>query len=285
MTMKLVSRRDFGKIAAGALGGAALASVDPLWSKIMTPSVYGGLKIGVQGYSFHDRSLEKALAAMVEVGLTNFELWEGHLDSRKASDEEFTAWGKKFREAGVKIVAYCVAPKDDWTDEQVSHAFQCARLLGTDVLTSSIGKKIVPRMDKFCQKFQMKLGIHNHWFQPANPGLFESPQDYVDTLKASSKWVGANLDIGHFYAAGYDPVKFIEEHFDRIIHVHLKDRDKDPQHTDRAFGEGATPLAATVRLLKQRAFKYSANIEWEVKNADPVKGVAAARDYLKKVLA
>ena len=282
--MKLISRRDFGKIAAGALGGAALASVNPLWSKITAPSVYGGLKIGVQGYSFHDRSLEKALEAMVELGISNFELWEGHLDSRQASDDEFRAWGKRFQAAGVKIVAYCVAPKDDWTDEQIHHAFHCAKLLGTNILTSSLSKKIVPRMDKACQKFQMKLGIHNYWFQPPNPAFFESPQDYADVLKASSKWVGANLDVGHFYAAGYDPVKFIEEHFERIIHVHLKDRDQDPQHTDRPFGEGGTPLVATVRWLKTRAFKYAANIEWEVKNADPVKGIAAARDYLRKIL-
>ena len=283
--MKLISRRDFGKVAAGAVGGAALASVAPLWSEKVTPTVFGSVEIGVQSYSFHDRSLEKALAAMVELGISNFELWEGHLDSRKASDEEFEAWGKKFQEAGIKIVAYCVAPKDDWTDEQVHHAYHCAKLLGTNVLTASITKKIVPRLDKACQKFQMKLGIHNHWFQPSNPAFFESPQDYVDVLKASSKWVGANLDVGHFYAAGYDPVKFIDEHFARIIHVHLKDRDKDPQHTDRPFGEGGTPLPAIVHLLKKRAFKYSANIEWEVKDADPVKGVAAARDYLRKVLA
>ncbi len=40
-----------------------------------------------------------------------------------------------------------------------------------------------------------------------------------------------------------------------------------------------------MRLLKKRAFKYAANIEWEVKDADPVKDVAAARDYLRKLLA
>ena len=93
--MKLISRRDFGKVAAGTLGGAALASVTPLWSKKVTPSVFGGLEIGVQSYSFHDRSLERALAAMVELGITNFELWDGHLDSRKASDDEFTSLGQE----------------------------------------------------------------------------------------------------------------------------------------------------------------------------------------------
>ena len=163
--MKLISRREFGKVAAGTLGGAALASVTPLWSEKVTPTVFGGVEIGVQSYSFHDRSLEKALAAMVELGISNFELWEGHLDSLKASDQEFTTWGKKFQEAGIKIVAYCVAPKDDWTDEQIHHAYHCAKLLGTNILTASISKKIVPRLDKACQKFQMKLGIHNHWLQ------------------------------------------------------------------------------------------------------------------------
>jgi len=283
--MKIISRRDFAKLALGTLGGATLTPVGPLWSKKLTPSIFGGVAIGVQSYSFHDRSLEKALDAMVSLGISNLELWDGHLHSRKASKEEFKAWAKKFQDAGVKIVAYTVAASDDWTDEQLSHAFHCARLLGTDIITSSASKKIVPRMDKVCQQLQMKLGVHNHWHQPANPQSFESPQDYEEMLKTCSQRVGANLDVGHFYAAGYDPVKFIDEHFDRIIHVHLKDRGKDPQHTDQPFGQGGTPLAAIMRLLKKRGFKYAANIEWEVENMDPVAGVAAARDYLKQVLA
>jgi len=283
--MTTISRRDFAKIALGTLGSATLASVRPLWGKKLTPSIFGGVAIGVQSYSFHDRSLEKALDAMVSLGISNLELWDGHLHSRKAGEEEFENWAKKFQDAGVKIVAYTVAADDDWTDEQISHAFHCARLLGTDIITSSASKKIVPRMDKVCQQLQMKLGVHNHWHQPANPQSFESPQDYEDMLKTCSQRVGVNLDVGHFYAAGYDPVKFIDEHFDRIIHVHLKDRGKDSQHTDQPFGQGGTPLAAIMRLLKKRGFEYAANIEWEVKNMDPVAGVAAARDYLKQVLA
>ena len=51
----------------------------------------------------------------------------------------------------------------------------------------------------------------------------------------------------------------IEEHFDRIIRVHLKDRGQDPQYAGRPFGEAGMPLAATVRVLKKRAFKYAAN--------------------------
>jgi sugar phosphate isomerase/epimerase len=283
--MRTISRRDFGKTALGALGGATLPSVIRLCGEQLTPSIFGGVAIGVQSYSFHDRSLEKVLDAMVSLGISNLELWDGHLHSRKAGEEEFENWAKKFQDAGVRIVAYTVYATDDWTDEQIRHALHCARLLGTDIITSSATKNIVPRLDKVCQQLEMKLGVHNHWHQPANPQSFESPQDYEEMLKTCSKWVGVNLDVGHFYAAGYDPVKFIDQHFDRILHVHLKDRGTDPQHTDQPFGQGGTPLAAIVRLLKKRGFKYCANIEWEVKDSDPVAGVAAARDYLKQALA
>lgn len=283
--MKTLSRRDFGKMTVGAAGGLALSSLTSSGAKRAASSVFGGVQIGVQSYSFRDRPLSQALDDIVNLGISSVELWQGHLDPLKSTDDDLKSWGKKFADAGVKIGAYNVSPRLDWTDAQIARSFVAAKLLGTSVITSSVTKKIVPRLDQACQKHQMKLGLHNHWFRPPDPNQFESAQDFLDALKGSSKWININLDVGHFYAAGYDPVKFLQENRARIVSLHLKDRGSDPGHTDHPFGEGTTPLVPVMQACKKVRFKYAANIEWEVKGADPVQGVRDGLAYLKKALA
>lgn len=280
--MRKVSRRDFGKMAAGSL---ALDSLKAVAGKEAPASVFGGVQIGVQTYSFRDRPLEKTLEDIVTIGISSVELWgDKYLTPLKNSDEEFKSWRKKFEDAGVKIASYYLSFKDDWTGEQIDRGFRACRLLGTDIVTSSVSKKMVPRLDRACQKFKIKLGLHNHWYRGERPDQFEGPQDFREGLKNTSEWARITLDVGHFFASGHDPVKFIEEHHDRIVSLHLKDRDSDANRTDRPFGQGPTPLADVMRLIKKLRFKYAANIEWEVENADPVKGVANALAYLKQFL-
>jgi sugar phosphate isomerase/epimerase len=76
----------------------------------------------------------------------------------------------------------------------------------------------------------------------------------------------------------------MKQHFDRIVSLHLKDRGNDPEHLDHSFGEGSTPLKEVLTLCKHRHFKYVANIEWEVKDADPAKGVSDALAFCRNVL-
>ncbi len=279
-----ISRRVFGKVTLGGLSGLALARAAGLAAEKARSSLFGGVQIGVMTYSFRDRPLDKALEEIVRIGFSSVELFSGHLDPLKASDAEIVAWKKKFEEAGVKIASYYVDFGQDPSDEQIDRGFEAGRLLGTDILSSSLTKPLVPRLDKGCQKFSMRLGLHNHWFNPPDPKQFEGPQDFLDALKSSSKWMSITLDVGHFHAAGHDPVKFIEEHHRRIVSMHLKDRGDDPKHTDHPFGQGSTPLVAVVQLLKKIRYEHAANIEWEVENSDPVKGVADGLEYFKRAL-
>ncbi len=283
--MKALSRREFGKVTLGSLGGVALAAVRPLSAKRAASSVFGGLQIGVMTYSFRDRPLDQALANIVDIGFSSVELYAGHLDPYKATDGDIRSWREKFAGAGVKIASYYVDMGENPTDQQIDRCFEAGKAAGVKILTSSLLKPLVPRVDKACQQHAMYLGLHNHWFNPPDPKQFQDPQDFMGALESSSKWLSITLDVGHFHAAGHDPVKFIEAHHDRIVSLHLKDRGDDPQHIDHPYGEGNTPNVAVVRLLKKLHFKHAANIEWEVDNADPVKGVADGLEYFKKALA
>src|SRR6267143_1794998 len=66
------TRRDFGKLAlAGLPLSMALGKID---SKV------AGVQLGVQSYSFRDRSLDAAIQAMVEDGIGERELYSPHFE-------------------------------------------------------------------------------------------------------------------------------------------------------------------------------------------------------------
>ena len=100
---------------------------------------------------------------------------------------------------------------------------------------------------------------------------------------AMSKYHGVNLDIGHFTAAGYDPVAYITEHHDRITNLHLKDRKKD-HGANLPWGEGDTPIGPVLKLLQAKKWPIPANIEYEYRGADTVAEVAKCFQYCQDVL-
>lgn len=290
--MKPLSRREFVKTAAlggtGGLmirtGGMGLASPLQAAVKKTASSVFGGLQIGVMTYSFRDRRLDEALRNIADIGFSSVELYSGHLDPFKAGDEEIKSWRGRFADAGVKIRSYYVDFPENATDAQMDRPFICAQLLGIDILSSTVGKHLAPRIGKACEKFNMRVGLHNELWPNKQPDQIEGPQDFLEVLQKSSERINITLDVGHFYAAGYDPITFIREHHDRIVGLHLKDRERDSQHRDLPFGKGTTPLIPVVQTLKKLHFTHAANIEWEVEGVDPVKGVADALAYLKEAL-
>ncbi|HEY3120056.1 MAG TPA: sugar phosphate isomerase/epimerase [Vicinamibacteria bacterium] len=274
--MAKVTRRDFTIGVAGAAVGLAARSKA------------AGIEIGVQSYTYRKFDIDRMIASMRSVGLGSVELWDGHLDPAKTTDADFRAVRKKFDGAGIKISAYCVNFRPASTDELIDKSFRGAGLLGTNVMTASVQKPIVPRLDAYCVKHKVYLGLHNHWYGPSFKGdlsqEFDGPEDFEEALKGRSRYMSINLDVGHFSASGHDPVAYIREHHDRIVSLHIKDRDKDPERTNRRFGQGATPLREVARVLKEVHYKYAANLEFEIEENDPTEGVRDAFEYFKKAL-
>ncbi len=277
------TRREFAALAAAPLA-VAMAKPD---SKV------NGVQLGVQSYSFRDRPLDEAIKSMVEVGLSECELWQGHVEPKTKGEElrkwrttvsmdEFKKVRKKFDAAGIELYAYNYSFRDDFSDEEIARGFEMAKALGVQRITASANVTTAKRVDPFASKNKVYVGMHNH--SNLKPNEFATPQNFEEALRGMSPYLAINLDIGHFVAAGFEPVAFLEQHHERIVTLHIKDRKKN-QGENVPFGEGDTPIKQVLQLLKQKKYKIPANIEYEYKGSDSVAEVKKCFEYCKQALA
>lgn len=283
----MLSRREF---AAGALATVGAASL----SAAKINSTIKGVSIGAQSYSFRDRELDAAIQAMTEIGLGKVELWSGHVEPKIKDRAELRKWRetvsldhfkevrRKLDTAGIELWAYNYSFREDFTDKEIERGFEFAKALGINKLTASSNITTAKRIDPFAAKAKVYVGMHNH--SNIKPNEFATAENFAEAMNGTSKYIGINLDIGHFTAANFDPTSYLEKIADRTVCIHVKDRKKD-QGANMPFGEGDTPIKAVLQLMAAKRYKFPANIEYEYKGADTVAEVKKCFEYCKKQLA
>ena len=111
-----------------------------------------------------------------------------------------------------------------------------------------------------------------------------TPESFAACL-SHSKYHAINLDVGHFTAAGFDPVAFLREQHARITHLHLKDRRTPARGAANVpWGEGDTPIAQVLQLLSREKWDIPANIEFEYPG-DPLVEVPRCLAFCRRALA
>jgi sugar phosphate isomerase/epimerase len=196
---------------------------------------------------------------------------------------EFTAVRKKFDDAGILLYAYNYSFNDSFSDEEIDSGFLMAKAMGVKYITASSTLKVAKRVAPFAEKHKITVAMHGH-SNITDPNQFARPESF-DAAMAMSKWFAVNLDIGHFYAAGYDPVDYLQRHHEHIVTLHIKDRKRPSEGDNLPFGQGDTPIKPVLALLKQNQWKIPANIEYEYKGADTVVEVKKCYQYIKDALA
>lgn len=326
------TRRDFTKLALVAIPTAGLLSVvNPLRAadKAAKPpgkpnSKVAGVQIGLNvPYSFGGRTMpgDEILKNCQELNLSAVELRmqpveaflglpaivgatkAGTPKAAKAGDApdnnttKIREWRrtvsmdrvKEFRrmydDGGVKIEILKVDGIFAMTPEELDYSFTMAKTLGARAISTEISKndEDVTRVGQFAERHQIMLALHGH---ATTTGAH---YEHSYTL---GKFVGTNLDIGHYVAGDNgSPVEFMKKHHARISHVHIKDRKLDKQKKNgpnTVFGEGDTPIKEVLRLIRDNKWNIQATIEFEYKvpeSSTRMAEIARAIQYCRDALA
>lgn len=289
----MVTRRDFAKLAlAGIPISAALGQMGFAQKKIN--STINGVQIGSQSYSFRNMTLDDCIKSMSEVGLGVCELFAPHVEPKglartalrdwrlSASMDVFKTAKKKFDDAGIELIAYNYSFKDDFTDDEIDRGFDMAKALGVNIITASATVTAAKRVVPFAEKHNMTVAYHGH-DDINNPNEFAKPEAFAAAM-AMSKHFQINLDIGHFVAAGFDPVKYITENHEHILVLHLKDR-KTNRGANVPWGQGDTPIKQVLQLLRDKKYRIPSLIEYEYQGTDALAEVKKCFQYAKDALA
>ena len=251
-----------------------------------------GVTLGVQSYSFRDRSLEDALTAMQKLGLRSCELWQGHVEPRRQERVDLRRWREtvsldvfhRLREqlakASISLSAYNISINDTFSDAEIERAFEMSAALGAPLLTSSSQLSTVPRIAAVAARRKVLVGMHNH--SRIDPNEFATATSLTAAMQQGA-YIAVNLDIGHFTAANEDAVAFLRQHHARIVTLHLKDRRRN-QGENVAFGAGDTPIVPVLKLLAENGWPIPANIEYEYKGGDALDEVGRCLAYCRKAL-
>ena len=294
---RALTRRDLSRSLLGAGVGIALTRTASGHDQI--DSTFHGVAIGAQSFSFRDRPLDEAIANMKSIGIGTCELWSGHVEPlrelRRAENgreklrafrletpiSHFEDIGTRFHEAGIELNAFNYSFRDDFTDDEIARGFEMARAMGAKALTASGTISVAPRVNEYAKRYGLFVGMHNH--SRIRENEFATPADFAAASKGNSHIV-VNLDIGHFVAAGFDPIDYITKHHGNIVTLHIKDRKSD-QGPNVVFGEGDTPIREVLGLLRDEGYGIPANIEYEYRGSDTVEEVGKCFDFCKQALA
>ena len=307
------SRRDFAKRALAALPLANLLQPAAWGAKIN--STVRGVRLGAITYSFRDfprtpgkDNVDAIIRALTECGIGEIELFSPNVEPGRAGGpgrgnpaeaaqaredlrqwrlatpvDYFEAIRKKFVGAGINIYAYTMNYRGEFSDAEIDKTFEQAKALGVNLISSSTQISMTKRLLGFADRHKIYLAFHGH-AEYDNPDELSTPATFQQALDVS-KYAKINLDIGHFTAANENPVTYIEQHHDRISHLHMKDRKKN-KGDNVEWGHGDTPIKEVLALLRDKKYPIPAFVEYEYKgtgtSVDEVKKCMA---YMKQALA
>jgi sugar phosphate isomerase/epimerase len=320
------TRRYFGKLALTAMPAVAvsrtsLAAIAQAHAK--PNSTINGVDLGTITYSYRsmpDQSAEAILRYVVDSGISRIEFMGAAVEAfagappagafrgggrggppptpeqqaaQKEAAEKLRAWRtsvsmdrfkalrKMFNDAGVTIYAWKQL-NPNMSDGEMEYVFNVAEALGCTHTTLELIDEPEPlrRIGQFAEKKKIYAAYHTH---------LQGSMTAFDQAFAASKGNMANVDLGHFVAAGGDPIAFIKKFKGRISSVHLKDR-TTPAHGQGnvPWGTGDTPLKEILLTMKRDRHTYPAAIELEYDvptGSDAVKETAKCLDFCKVVLA
>jgi sugar phosphate isomerase/epimerase len=302
---RTLSRRSFIS-ATAALAASSVVPRFTLAAPATKPnSKFKGVQIGVITYSYRSMSgtAEDILKHITKCGISSIELMGGPveqfagapsggrrgqgqktlLDWRlSAPMDKFIALRKMYNDAGVNIhiVKFGNIGNPGMSDVEIDYYFNVAKALGAKGITREFSEGAAKKLGPIADKYKIMIGFHNH--------TQLKPTTYDGAILSYGKYLGINLDIGHYVAGtNHSPIPLIAKYHKRILSLHLKDR-KVNNGPNMPFGQGDTPVALVLQYMKRHKLTFPADIELEYKipqGSDAVTEVTKCVQFCKQALA
>ena len=276
------NRRNFlrnsglGIAAAASLPLLGKAAVDTASNPVAEPMDF---PIGFAGFSFVRFDMDKSIAMMKRMGVTNLSVKEFHLPLN-SSQETIDAVKKKLTDAGINM--YTVGVVYMKSKEAVDQAFDYARKCGVNMIVGVPNQDLLAYTEEKVKATNIKMAIHNHGPEDK---LYPSPKDVYDRIKDMDPRMGLCIDIGHTFRAGVLPEKAVVEYKDRLFDLHIKDvtaMAKDAKVIE--IGRGAINFPAFVKALRKIKYTGICSVEYEKDMNDPLAGMAESVGYFRGIL-
>jgi sugar phosphate isomerase/epimerase len=313
------TRRDFGRFALAAVPAAT--ALLPARLVAAPNSKFGGVQIGTITYSFKNdiKKPDDIIPRLVKIGISSVELMSDDgerlvgapaipnfgfgvrltAEQQAAIDEgrrQRQAWrktttpatfeklSKMFEDAGIHVHLLCYNMARNIGDDEIDHAFRMARAMKVNAISSTSTVAVARRVAPVADKYRIVWAGHNH-AAIHDPNEFASLESF-EAIMGLSRYIGANLDIGHMTAANLDAMAFIRKNHARITNLHLKDRKKN-DGPNLPWGQGDTPIKEVLQMMKKDKLTFPANIELEYpipQGSDSPKEIAKCLAFAKQAL-
>jgi len=111
-----------------------------------------------------------------------------------------------------------------------------------------------------------------------DPDVVATPDQYVAARAITGNGTIV-MDIGDATARGWDTLRFVQEHGDKISLLYIKDRRRD--NTSVPFGEGDTPIREVLRVIRDRRYPIRCYIDCDYQSDDRAGDVEKSLAFLR----
>jgi sugar phosphate isomerase/epimerase len=276
-----LSRRSLLRTSA-ALSASALLS--PL-TAVAEPPVSGlkpsPIRLGIASYTFRKFDSAKLVEFAKQLKTPYLNLKDMHLPMTPT--DQVKAKADEYRAAGFKLVAMGTITFNKDDDDDIRPKFEYAKAAGIPVMVSMPTRQVLPRLEKFVKEYDIKIAIHNHGTEDKN---FPSPLDTWKVLEKMDPRIGFCIDAGHCLRSGVLPEEAILKVGPRLYDMHVKDlADASSRDSQVAVGEGILNFPGIFKALIDIKYPGTVDLEYEIKENDPMPGVVESFAYMRGVLA
>jgi sugar phosphate isomerase/epimerase len=229
-----------------------------------------GFQLGVQAWTFRDRTAFEAIATAHRLGLRYIELYPGQVLSPDSKDVKV---GPEMGAASVDALKQQLAAQHvqalsfgvvNFTQDEdaARRTFEFARALGLANLSAEPEPDALDLVSRLAGEYGIRVAFHNH---PQGSSRYWNPEAVLAAIRGRSPLLGDCADTGHWTRSGLHPVDCLKLLAGHVVEVHFKDLNAFGQHdaTDVPWGTGQSDARGILSELKRQGFRGLICVEYE----------------------